>query len=252
MSMTDDEIRACLASPFDPKDVQFKPQATKGNRALAVAYANVRAVMDRLDDVVGPGNWEDDYEVLPDHSVICRLKVKFADRWVQKTDVGSPSEQPDGGDRLKAAFSDALKRAAVKLGVGRYVYRLPQQWCDYDPTKRQFVSPPRLPDWALPKGTKTPPPQQQSRPPVPQDPGLKSGAALGQPGPATDITEKAIEDLLREAGRTWEVVRPALAMRVRRDLKDQPLANLTQAERQTLVVGLRANIAAAKAQPHAA
>ena len=43
-------------------------------------------------------------------------------------DVGAPSEQPDGGDRLKAAFSDALKRAAVKFGIGRYLYRLPQQW----------------------------------------------------------------------------------------------------------------------------
>jgi hypothetical protein len=49
-----------------------------------------------------------------------------------------PSEQPDGGDRLKAAFSDALKRAAVKYGVGRYLYRLPSQWVDYDPQRRQF------------------------------------------------------------------------------------------------------------------
>jgi hypothetical protein len=40
-------------------------------------------------------------------------------------DVGGPSEQPDEGDRVKAAFSDALKRAAVKFGIGRYLYRLP-------------------------------------------------------------------------------------------------------------------------------
>jgi hypothetical protein len=38
-------------------------------------------------------------------------------RSCQRTDVGSRSEQPDGGDRLKAAFSDALKRAAVKFGI---------------------------------------------------------------------------------------------------------------------------------------
>jgi hypothetical protein len=38
-----------------------------------------------------------------------------------KVDVGGPSEQPDGGDWLKAAFSDALKRAAVKFGVGRHL-----------------------------------------------------------------------------------------------------------------------------------
>jgi hypothetical protein len=70
-------------------------------------------------------------------------------------DVGGPSEQPDGGDRLKAAFSDALKRAAVKFGIGRYLYRLPQQWADYDPAKRQFSAAPRLPDWAqAPKAAK--------------------------------------------------------------------------------------------------
>src|SRR5207248_3090638 len=57
-------------------------------------------------------------------------------------------EQPDGGDRLKAAFSDALKRTAVKLGIGRYLYRLPQQWVDYDPAKKQFAMPPRLASWA--------------------------------------------------------------------------------------------------------
>jgi hypothetical protein len=69
---------------------------------------------------------------------------------VTKVDVGGPSEQPDGGDRLKAAFSDALKRAAVKFGVGRYLYRLPAQWVDYDPQKRQFVRTPTVPPFALP------------------------------------------------------------------------------------------------------
>ena len=49
---------------------------------------------------------------------------------------------------MKAAFSDALKRAAVKFGVGRYLYRLPAQWLDYDSQKRQFARPPTLPDWA--------------------------------------------------------------------------------------------------------
>ena len=138
-----------LSAPFDLADVRFKPQAVKGNRALAIAYADVRAVMDRLDDVVGAGNWQDDYEVLPDNSVVCRLRVRLGGRWVRKTDVGSPSEQPDSGDRLKAAFSDALKRAAVKFGIGRYLYRLPQQWADYDPVKKQFVAPPKLPAWAV-------------------------------------------------------------------------------------------------------
>jgi len=148
-------ITCSLAAPFDDSEVKFKPQVVKGNRALALAYVDVRAIMDRLDNVLGVENWQDHYQLLPDNSVMCRLRLRIGDRWITKCDVGSPSEQPDGGDRLKAAFSDALKRTAVKFGVGRYLYRLPQQWADYDPVKKQFASPPKLPDWATaPKSSK--------------------------------------------------------------------------------------------------
>jgi Rad52/22 family double-strand break repair protein len=140
-----------LAAPFPADEVQFKPQVVKGNRALAIAYIDARAVMDRLDTVVGVHNWQDRYQLLPDNAVQCRLRVRIHGEWVAKADVGSPSDQPDGGDRLKAAFSDALKRAAVKFGIGRYLYALPPSWTDYDPTKRQFTSMPRLPDWATPR-----------------------------------------------------------------------------------------------------
>jgi hypothetical protein len=141
-------VSRALAAPFDDTEVKFKPQAVKGNRALALAYVDVRAIMDRLDNVLGVENWQDRYQLLPDNSVMCQLRLRIGGRWITKADVGGPSEQPDGGDRLKAAFSDALKRAAVKFGIGRYLYRLPQQWADYDPQKRQFSSPPRLPEWA--------------------------------------------------------------------------------------------------------
>src|SRR5262249_56412290 len=53
--------------------------------------------------------------------------------------------------RLKAPSPDALKRAAVKFGIGRYLYALPPSWTDYDPTKRQFTSMPTLPEWATPR-----------------------------------------------------------------------------------------------------
>ena len=100
--------------------------------------------------MLGVEGWQDEYEVLPDHSVLCRLRLKIGDEWVTKMDVGGPSEQPDGGDRMKAAFSDALKRAAVKFGVGRYLYRLPAQWVDYDAHRKQFVRTPTLPAFARP------------------------------------------------------------------------------------------------------
>jgi hypothetical protein len=148
---TVEALTQALSGPFDPREVKFKPAVVSGNRALALAYVDARVIQDRLDEVLGVAGWQDEYECLPDGSVVCRLRLRLGDEWITKMDVGGPSEQPDEGDRRKAAFSDALKRAAVKFGVGRYLYRLPQQWCDYDPKKKQFVRPPTLPAYALPK-----------------------------------------------------------------------------------------------------
>lgn len=144
------QLSLALTAPFPPDAVHWKPLSVKGNRALAAAYLDARAVMQRLDSVFGVGGWKDAYQLVAGGSVVCTLSVKVDGEWVEKTDVGSPSEQPDDGDKLKAAFSDALKRAAVRLGIGRYLYRLPRQWVDYDPQTRQFVRPPTLPPWALP------------------------------------------------------------------------------------------------------
>lgn len=143
--MHPEDVAAALAAHFDPAEVKWKPQTVSGSRALVIGYVDARVIMDRLDEVVGVGGWQDRYERLPDGAVVCRLRVLMGGRWITKEDVGGQSEQPDEGDRTKAAFSDALKRAAVKFGVGRYLYRLKNQWMDYDPQKRQIVGTPRLP-----------------------------------------------------------------------------------------------------------
>jgi hypothetical protein len=118
---------------------------------MAIAYVQSRAIMDRLDAVVGIDGWQDSYTVLPDGSVECRLEIRIDGTWIQKTDVGVQSKQPGEGDRIKAAYTDALKRTAAKWGIGRYLRRLPPQWCDYDPQKKWFTKTPELPTWARPK-----------------------------------------------------------------------------------------------------
>jgi hypothetical protein len=144
-------LAAALAAPFPEAEIRWLPGVVSGNRALALPYISNRAVQDRLDAVVGMENWRDDYQPLPSGSIVCTLSLRIAGEWIGKSDVGSPSEQPDEGDRVKAAFTDALKRAAVKFGIARYLYGLPKQWADYDPQKKQFVNKPRLPASALPK-----------------------------------------------------------------------------------------------------
>lgn len=148
-------VAAALAAPFDPGEVRFRPVAVSGRRALALAYIDARSVQDRLDQVLGVTGWQDEYTFLEGDSVLCRLKILLGGQWVVKSDVGSPGEQSEGGNRRKSACSDALKRAAVKYGVARYLYRLAPQWVDYDPRTGQFVTPPRLPGSALPCGGAT-------------------------------------------------------------------------------------------------
>lgn len=190
---TAEEILSELAAPFEDAEVKFKPAVVNGNRAMALAYVDARVVQDRLDDVLGVENWQDDYETKEEGSVVCRLRLRIGNEWITKVDVGSPSEQPDGGDRLKAAFSDALKRAAVKFGIGRYLYRAPNQWVDYDTSKRCFVRPPQLPAQfrapqqpakkppAKPANGQTPKAEEPSLPPLRDKilPLLEAAAAKG-------------------------------------------------------------------------
>lgn len=145
--------RLALLNPFPSESVKWLPGNVKGNRCLAMPYIDARLVMDRLDEVIGVGNWCDEYEFSSNGCAICKLTVKMPGTGdaVTKCDVGSPSEQPDAGDKLKAAVSDALKRTAVKFGIGRYLYRIPPQWVDYDPVKKQIIRRPVLPASALPR-----------------------------------------------------------------------------------------------------
>lgn len=148
--MTTEQLAAALSEPFEANEVKWKPAMVKNNRCLAMGYIDARVVQDRLDDVLGIAGWQTEYHQVGPDNFECRLSIRIDGQWVTKADVGSTSEQPDAGDRLKAAYSDALKRAAVAFGIGRYLYRLPSQWVDFDPVKKLITQLPQLPTWALP------------------------------------------------------------------------------------------------------
>lgn len=97
-----------------------KRRSGGGGRDLV--YITARAVMNRLDDVLGPENWWDEYQPIED-AVICRLTIRLPDgQLLTKCDVGGNSKTQDASDVEKSGFSDAFKRAAVKFGVGRHLY----------------------------------------------------------------------------------------------------------------------------------
>lgn len=112
------DLFSALAVSFDPREVKVRSQAGR-----QFHYITARTAMNRLDDVLGPESWWDDYEP-KENSVLCRLTVRLPDgSTLTKADAGGHAGMADAGDDDKSGYSDAFKRACVKFGVGRYLYR---------------------------------------------------------------------------------------------------------------------------------
>ncbi len=114
-----------LAAEFPRNAISWRAQSlTKdGNKALALAYIDARDVMDRLDAVCGSQNWQDRYEFHGTRT-ICYLSIRVDGEWITKADGAGDSDV----EAEKGAISDALKRAAVKWGIGRYLYSIETPW----------------------------------------------------------------------------------------------------------------------------
>lgn len=142
-------IMTQLSEPFQVKDVKFRAGATSERngelKALALAYIEARDVMNRLDEVVGWDGWQDEYRVLRETGNSLEVECTLTINGVSRSDAGI-------GDDAKAAYSDALKRAAVKFGVGRYLYNLPKVWVHAKRVGKAVYlnADPVLPKWAMP------------------------------------------------------------------------------------------------------
>ncbi len=126
------EIEQKLKAPFPAEDIEYRVVRVSkdSRRALVLPYITSRAVMDRLDEVFGCEKWTDEYEVLPS-GVTCKLSAKLNGDFITKQDAAPYTNI----EALKGAFSDALKRAAVKFGIGRYLYKQPDSYVDILPQK---------------------------------------------------------------------------------------------------------------------
>ena len=94
------------------------------SKAQALAYLDARDVMDRLDEVCGPENWQTKYDETARGRVLCSIGISIGDEWVWKSD-GAGNTAVEGE---KGGISDSLKRAAVQWGIGRYLYRMKATW----------------------------------------------------------------------------------------------------------------------------
>lgn len=115
------EILEKLKAPFQLKwkVVKLLPDNINPTQMVIVGYVNPRQVQDRLDEVVGPENWQDDYAECRNKQ-FCRIGIKVNDEWIWKGDSGTETFLEAG----KGETSDSFKRAAVHWGINRYAYEL--------------------------------------------------------------------------------------------------------------------------------
>lgn len=127
------EVLQELAKPFQANAISIKVQTkpNANNKSLCVAYIDARDVMQRLDEVVG-GEWSDQYTKAPAGGLECALTVCG----VTRRDVG---DDQNDNEQEKAGYSDAFKRAAVKFGIGRFLYSLPKMFAEVKPMGKSFV-----------------------------------------------------------------------------------------------------------------
>ena len=113
------EIAAALAAPFDAKDLKTRP----GRAGMTFTYADARAVAQRLDDVLGLTGWQFEVDVadLARGVVKGSLAIVVEGKTVIHEDFGYPNSTSDD-EPLKSAASDALRRCAAQIGVGRSLY----------------------------------------------------------------------------------------------------------------------------------
>jgi hypothetical protein len=128
------ELFDALSEPFPLEYIEWRVGSTNSDKSkgLALCYVDARAVMDRLDSVCGPDGWQCNYSAAPGNAIICNLGVLIAGDWIWKAD-GAGATDVEGE---KGMLSDALKRAAVRWGVGRYLYDLKSPWVELEPAGR--------------------------------------------------------------------------------------------------------------------
>jgi hypothetical protein len=127
-----------LSAPFSTDAIDWRVGSTSGDKSkgLALAYVDARTVMDRLDLVCGVDGWENEYTFGPGGLVVCDLRIKMPDgHFISKCD-GAGETDVEG---QKGALSDALKRAAVRFGVGRYLYGMDSPWVAVVPMGQKSV-----------------------------------------------------------------------------------------------------------------
>lgn len=167
-----DGLHAALTEPFAALDIEWRVQTSgktaNGPWVRVLAYIDNRAIMERLDETCGADGWRNEFKHAASGAVLCGLSIKVNGEWITKWDGANETDI----EAAKGGLSNAMKRAAVQWGIGRYLYNLSEdfatvlkagdrngEYLKANPQKHGdalYWRAPVLPTWALPKGSGKP------------------------------------------------------------------------------------------------
>lgn len=130
------ELFTALCEPFPIEEVSWRVGPTNERsrkegdpvKGQPLCYVDARTVMDRFDSVCGADGWQCNYTPGVATSIVCNIGVRLAGDWVWKADGAGATDM----EAEKGALSDAFKRAAVRWGVGRYLYEVKAPWLELE------------------------------------------------------------------------------------------------------------------------
>lgn len=138
-----------LQKPFKEDEIEWRVGATNKDKSmgLALPYVTNKAIQNRLDEVFGVFGWKNEFKEWKGNSQLCGISIWDEDKheWLTKYDGADNTNM----EATKGGLSDAMKRAAVQFGIGRYLYKLDPIWVPLKEGKYLEVIP-QLPVWALP------------------------------------------------------------------------------------------------------
>ena len=168
-------VSGLLSEPFDKETLQKRVLRKSGDKSKAqmAYYIDTRSLSLRLDQVVGPANWESDIREIRDAGdrivVTASLMIGHVTRVAEgeelKNKIGYLSAEDKKAGKeppivpqelvLMKAGPQARKRAAVEFGVGAYLYGLKDvnTWEEIDTygnPKDPNIDLAKFPDWVKP------------------------------------------------------------------------------------------------------
>jgi hypothetical protein len=127
-----------LSAPFPPEDIDWRVGSTTKDKSkgMALAYIDARTVADRLDAMCGMDGWQCNYSPASNGSIVCNLGIRMpGGEWVWKADGAGATDY----EAEKGMLSDAFKRAAVRFGIGRYLYGMDTPWVQLENEGRKIA-----------------------------------------------------------------------------------------------------------------